>query len=123
MRLWADECSDSCQLPLDPTIAVVLRDGDRIGVVNQLHRDLVTTIGDYQVISAGQKGVGLRYQTDRRDDAADALIADAREASESVCTICGDVATPANPPRCDRHPRRSTPVVIARPPGWSPPAA
>lgn len=122
MRLWADECSDSCQLPLDPTIAVVLRDGDRIGVVNQLHRDLVAALGDYRVISAGQKGVGLRYQIDRHDEVARDLIAAARETSMTVCTVCGDVATPANPPRCDRHPRQSTPVAITRPPGWSPAA-
>lgn len=132
-RLFADEYSDACQTVLNPSIPVVDRDGDRIGaveipagwvaIVNQLHHDLTAVIGAYRVISASDKGGRLRYLIDRRDGAADVLIATARAASASVCSICGDVATPADPPRCERHPRRSTPHVIARPPGWSPPAA
>ena len=132
-RLWADEYPDAYQLPLDPTISVVDREGDRFGVlevpagwvptVNRLHADLTDALGDYRVISAGDKAGALRYLVDRRSDAVDALITNAREATTQICSICGDVATPANPPRCDRHPRRSTPHVIARPPGWSPPAA
>ncbi|MCZ4652720.1 hypothetical protein O4157_14935 [Gordonia amicalis] len=125
-RLFADEYPDACQLPLDPTIPVIPRDGNRVGaveipagwvgIVNQLHHDLVAVVGDYRVISAGDRAGALRYLVDRRSDPADALIAAAREVSKSVCTICGAPTTPANPPRCDRHPRRTTPHVIARPP-------
>lgn len=134
-RLFADGYSEADQTLLDPTIPVGDRDGDRVGAVeipagwvptvNRLHRDLVAAIGDYVVVGAGQKGIGLRYQISmpERDPAAQALIADACETTTRICTICGSPAEPANPPRCDRHPRRSTPVVIARPLGWSPPAA
>ena len=33
MRLWADEYADADQTMLDPSIAVMQREGDRIGVV------------------------------------------------------------------------------------------
>ncbi|MEP9391108.1 hypothetical protein ABLE94_02465 [Gordonia sp. VNK1] len=125
-RLFADEYSEADQASLDPTIPVVPRDGNRVGaveipagwvgIVNQLHADLTDALGDYRVISAGDKAGALRYLVDRRSDAVDALIANAREATTQICTICGSTATPANPPRCERHPRRSTPHVIARPP-------
>lgn len=136
MRLWADEYADADQTLLDPSIAVMQRDGDRIGAVeipagwvpiaNGLHRDLCAAIGTYVVETAGQKGLGLRYKIlmpERDHPVAQALIAAAREATMRICTVCGAPTTPANPPRCDRHPRRSTPHAIARPPWWQPPAA
>lgn len=127
-RCWADEYLDACQELLDPTIRFVGEaDNPRVGLtdvpagwvplINQLHRDIAAVVGDYTVETAGQKGHALRYQiVGPVDSQVRDLIAAAAVASERVCTTCGLSCEPANPPRCDRHPRGSTPFVFARPP-------
>lgn len=127
-RCWADEHPDACQELLDPTIRYVDEpDNPRVGltdipagwvpIVNQLHHDIAAVAGDYTVEIAGQKGYGLRYQlVGPVEPRVRELIAAATVASERVCTTCGAPCEPANPPRCDRHPRGTTPFVFARPP-------
>lgn len=133
--LWADEYPDACQELLDPAIVVATpADGDdpaRIGAVsvpagwvpvaNALHRDLVALVGDYALVQAGQKGSGLRWLVDpatARCPGVSELLDQARTAAADICTVCGThgVIEPS-PPRCADHPRRTTPHVIARPPG------
>lgn len=127
-RCWADELPDACQTLLDPTIQYVDESGNpRVGLtdipagwvplINALHRDIAAIEPDYTVVTAGQKAHGLRYQiVGPVEPQVRELIAAATVASESVCTTCGVSCEPANPPRCDRHPRRGTPFVFARPP-------
>ena len=132
-RLYADEYADACQLLLDPSIAMLRREGERIGVieipagwvsvVNFMHHELTTELGVYQVISAGDKAGALRYMVDRRTPSSDSIISAARTFSRNICAVCGYRLASGEQVRCRLHPRLTTPVVIARPPGWSPPAA
>lgn len=133
MRRWADEYADADQTLLDPSIAVMQREGDRIGVVeipagwvsivNFLHYDLIAELGAYQVVSAGDKAGALRYMIDRRTPVSDSVISAARTFSRNICAVCGYRLVSGEQVRCRLHPRLTTPVVIARWPGWSPPAA
>ena len=136
LYLFADEHPEAAQDLVDPSIRLSERalserlwnlPAGWVRIVNDLHVDLQSLLGDYEVAYVGQKAGGLLFRTSPIvwGEAAK-LIGVARADSMTVCTVCGGTAKIETPPRsttrCPRHPHSHPDKIvgaIARPPGWT----